>query len=159
MRKREHFIGLWLGDTEYRHLLKQCALSGLNSSALLRHSIMSVHMFEYLAEPMSNCFSCMKLNSLEDAKAEMNRRIRETEYYFAIVIRDTGKVIGEIDAYPEHAEPHDQDGNSPLDTFSPCWKRSTFQAFSNKLRIVNATPFSKWHIDTCFHNVVCHPGY
>ena len=50
--------------------------------------------FEYLAEPMANCFSCMKLNSLEDAKAEMNRRIRETEYYFAIVIRDTGKVKG-----------------------------------------------------------------
>lgn len=42
MRKREKFIGLWLSDTEYRHLLKQCALSGLNTSALLRHSIMDV---------------------------------------------------------------------------------------------------------------------
>ena len=39
MRKREKFIGLWLSDAEYRHLLKQCALSGLNTSALLRHSI------------------------------------------------------------------------------------------------------------------------
>ena len=44
MRKREHFIGLWLGDAEYRHLLKQCALSGLNTSALLRHSIMGVNI-------------------------------------------------------------------------------------------------------------------
>ena len=42
MRKREKFIGLWLSDTEYRHLLKQCALSGLNTSTLLRHSIMNV---------------------------------------------------------------------------------------------------------------------
>ena len=42
MRKREHFIGLWLDDTEYKHLLKQCALSSLNTSALLRHSIMDV---------------------------------------------------------------------------------------------------------------------
>ena len=42
MRKREKFIGLWLSDTEYRHLLKQCALSGLNTSTLLRHSIMDV---------------------------------------------------------------------------------------------------------------------
>ena len=42
MRKREHFIGLWLNDTEYRHLQKQCALSGLNASALLRHGIMNV---------------------------------------------------------------------------------------------------------------------
>ena len=44
MRKREKFIGLWLNDTEYRHLLKQCALSGLTASALLRHSIMGVNI-------------------------------------------------------------------------------------------------------------------
>ncbi len=44
MRKREKFIGLWLSDAEYRHLLKQCALSGLNTSALLRHSIMGVNI-------------------------------------------------------------------------------------------------------------------
>ena len=44
MRKREHFIGLWLNDTEYRHLQKQCALSGLNASALIRHSIMGINI-------------------------------------------------------------------------------------------------------------------
>ena len=44
MRKREHFIGLWLDDMEYKHLLKQCALSSLNTSALLRHSIMGVNI-------------------------------------------------------------------------------------------------------------------
>ena len=44
MRKREKFIGLWLSDAEYRHLLKQCTLSGLNTSALLRHSIMGVNV-------------------------------------------------------------------------------------------------------------------
>ena len=44
MRKREHFIGLWLDDTEYRHLLKQCALSGLNASAPIRHSIMGMNI-------------------------------------------------------------------------------------------------------------------
>lgn len=42
MRKREKFIGLWLSDAEYRHLLQQCALSGLNTSVLLRHRIMNV---------------------------------------------------------------------------------------------------------------------
>jgi len=52
------------------------------------------------------------------------------EYYFAIVLKDTGKVIGEIDAYPENAEPHDQDGDSPLDTFSPCWMLN--QAYHGK---------------------------
>lgn len=44
MRNREHFIGLWLSDVEYQHLLKQCALSGLSTSALLRHSIMGVNI-------------------------------------------------------------------------------------------------------------------
>lgn len=64
-------------------------------------------VFEYLKEPMVNCFACMKLESLEEARAEMKNRIGETEYYFAIVLKETEKVIGEIDAYPEHAEPHD----------------------------------------------------
>ena len=78
-------------------------------------------VFEYLTEPMANCFACMKLDSLEEAKAEMKNRMGETEWYFAVVLKDTGKVIGEIDAYPETPEPHGQDGGPPLDTFSPCW--------------------------------------
>lgn len=44
MRKREHFIGLWLDDREYSHLLKQCAVSGLSTSALIRHSVMGVEI-------------------------------------------------------------------------------------------------------------------
>lgn len=42
-------------------------------------------VFEYLKEPMVNCFACMKLNSLEEAKAEVQKRVGEKEYYFAIV--------------------------------------------------------------------------
>ena len=76
-------------------------------------------VFEYLAKPAVNCFASMKLNSLEEAKAEMKNRTGETEYYFAIVLKENGKVIGEIDAYPERGEPHNT--TSPLDTFSPCW--------------------------------------
>ena len=44
MRKREHFIGLWLDDTEYKRLLKQCELSGLSTSALIRHIITGVEI-------------------------------------------------------------------------------------------------------------------
>lgn len=62
-------------------------------------------VLEYLSELEVNCFTCMKLNSLEEAKSEMKKRTNETEYYFAIVLKHTGKVIGEIDAYPEQAEP------------------------------------------------------
>ena len=42
MRKRDHFIGLWLDDTEYRRLLKQCRQSGLSISALIRHVIVGI---------------------------------------------------------------------------------------------------------------------
>ena len=77
-------------------------------------------VFEYLREPAVNCFASMKLDSLAEAKEEMKKRAGETEYYFAIVLKETGKVIGEIEAYPERGEPHDT--SSPLDTFSPCWR-------------------------------------
>lgn len=76
-------------------------------------------VFEYLHEPAINCFAGMKLQSFDDAKAEMKKRVCETEYYFAITLKESGKVIGEIEAYPERDEPHDT--TSPLDTFSPCW--------------------------------------
>jgi len=77
-------------------------------------------VYEYLREPAVNCFVCMKLHSLDEAKAEMQKRVGETEYYFAITLKDSGKVIGEIDAYPETGEPH-SDENAVRDTFSPCW--------------------------------------
>lgn len=77
-------------------------------------------VFEYLEKPAVNCFASMKLNSLEEARAEMKKRVGEIEYYFAITLKDTGKVIGEIDAYPEPGEPH-SDESAPKDTFSPCW--------------------------------------
>lgn len=53
-------------------------------------------VFEYLKEPAVNCFACMKLNSLEEAKAEMKKRVGETEYYFAITLKESGKVIEEF---------------------------------------------------------------
>lgn len=77
-------------------------------------------VFEYLAKPAVNCFASMKLKSLEEAKEEMRKRIGETEYYFAIVLKENGKVIGEVEAYPEASEPH-ANGDAPKDTFSPCW--------------------------------------
>lgn len=75
-------------------------------------------LFEYLKEPAVNCFACMKIHSLEEAKKEALRRAKDTEYYFAIVVKDSGKVIGEIDAAPESAAPGE---NAVRDTFSPCW--------------------------------------
>ncbi|MBO4344069.1 MAG: GNAT family N-acetyltransferase [Clostridia bacterium] len=77
-------------------------------------------VYEYLKAPTVNCFASMKLNSLREAEEEAEKRAEDTEYYFAIVLKESGKVIGEIFAYPEAGEPH-ADGQMPRDTFSPCW--------------------------------------
>lgn len=77
-------------------------------------------VYEYLSEPAVNCFADMKLHSLDEAQEEVKRRLGETEYYFAITLKDSGKVIGEIAAYPIAGDPH-ADQNAVRDTFSPCW--------------------------------------
>lgn len=76
-------------------------------------------VFEYLHEPAVHCFQCMKLNSAEEARALMKTRAGEEEYSFAIVLKESGKVIGEIEAYPEPSDP--QDPVAVKDTYSPCW--------------------------------------
>ena len=75
-------------------------------------------VFEYLKEPLVNCFACMKLNSLEETYKLIDERSKDTEYIFAIVLKENNKVIGEIDSHPESTSPNI---NSALDTFSPCW--------------------------------------
>lgn len=77
-------------------------------------------VYEYLHEPTVNCFASMRLDTVEAANAEMKNRVGETEYYFAITLKDGGKVIGEISAYPEADDPHEGE-DAPRDTFSPCW--------------------------------------
>ena len=74
-------------------------------------------VYEYLKEPAVNCFADMKLNSLEEACEEMKKRTHKPEYYLAITLKETGKVIGEIEAYPESKGP----GSESPDTFSPNW--------------------------------------
>ena len=77
-------------------------------------------VLEYLNEPMVNCFACMKLNSLEEAQTAVAEKMEHREYCFAIVLKDNGKVIGEIEAHPESSQP-DKADNYTKDTFSPCW--------------------------------------
>ena len=77
-------------------------------------------VLEYLKEPTVNCFACMKVHSLEEAQKAVMKRVENAKYTFAIVLKDTGKVIGEIDAHPESSQP-DMAENYVKDTFSPCW--------------------------------------
>ncbi len=75
--------------------------------------------YEYLKAPTLNCFACMKVSSLAEATEAVLERAKDGEYYFAIVLKDSGRVIGEIDAMPETPAPDEE--NAVLDTFSPCW--------------------------------------
>ena len=66
-------------------------------------------VYEYLKEPAVNCFACMKLNSIDEARAEMKKR------------------TGETDGDPE--SPNHEEGGA-ADTFSPCWMLN--QAYQGK---------------------------
>ena len=74
-------------------------------------------VFEYLHEPMVHCFEDMRINSNEEASDAVLERAKDHEYYFAIVLKESGKVIGEIFAHPEG----EQHLGESCDTFSPCW--------------------------------------
>ncbi len=73
-------------------------------------------VLEYLRSPAVHCFYCMKLDSLEAAQDEMKKRAAD-DLYLAIVLKESGKVIGEIFGHPEGTAPEDE----VQDTFSPCW--------------------------------------
>ena len=76
-------------------------------------------VMEYLKAPLVNCFANQKVSTLAQAKAAVCKRAQEQEYCFAIVLKENGKVIGEIEAYPE--KPSLEEENAVPDTFSPCW--------------------------------------
>ena len=60
-------------------------------------------VYEYLRKPSVHCFESMKVTSVEEAKRDMVRRSKDGDCTFAIVLKETGKVIGEIDAAPEES--------------------------------------------------------
>ena len=80
-------------------------------------------VLEYLSGPLPHCFVELKLNTLDEARAEVVKRSSDTEYCFAIVLKETGRVIGEIDAEPSDYKPpmlrSRETPPSPPDTFTP----------------------------------------
>ena len=74
-------------------------------------------LYEYLRCPMVHCFEDMRINSLDEAKKAVLERANDNEYYFAIQLKESGRVIGEIFAHPEG----DEHPGGSRDTFSPCW--------------------------------------
>lgn len=80
-------------------------------------------ILEYLSGPLPHCFAALKLDNLDDVRAELAKRAEDTEYCFAIVLKETGRVVGEIDAEPSTYMPpalrSREPDPPPPDTFSP----------------------------------------
>lgn len=80
-------------------------------------------VLEYLSGPLPHCFADLHLDTLEEARAEVVKRSADPEYCFAIVLKETGRVIGEIDAEPsDYRPPMLRSRETPLpspDTFTP----------------------------------------
>ena len=70
-------------------------------------------LFEYLSEPEVNCFLQMKTDDLAQAQKAVEERIgNKNEEFFAVCLKETGKVIGEVFYCRDKQED---------DTVSPCW--------------------------------------
>ena len=81
-------------------------------------------VLEYLSGPLPHCFANLNLDTLDEARAEVVKRGADPEYCFAIELKESGKVIGEIEAEPSTYEPprlrsKETTPLPPPDTFSP----------------------------------------
>ena len=80
-------------------------------------------VLEYLSSPLPHCFAGLHLDTIEEARAEVLKRSEDTEYCFVIVLKETGKVIGEIEAESsDYKPPMLRSRKMPLippDTFTP----------------------------------------
>ena len=80
-------------------------------------------VLEYLSGPLPHCFAGLRLDTIEEARAEVLKRSEDPEYCFAIVLKETGRVIGEIDAESSDYKPpmlrSRKTPPPPPDTFMP----------------------------------------
>lgn len=102
-------------------------------------------VYEYLHQPTVHCFMDMKLEDMDAAKKAVQERIGEPKYWLAITLKENGKVIGELEAYPERVVP---DETAPEDTFSPCWMLNS--AYQGKGYAFEA---AKVFFDYLFHDM------
>ena len=65
-------------------------------------------LFAYLKAPVASCFLSLKLDSLEAAQAEAEKRSQSDEH-IAVCLKETGQMIGDLFTMPED------------DTFSVGW--------------------------------------
>lgn len=70
-------------------------------------------VYEYLSQLKVHCFLDMKVEDMSEVS--MVERVNHPENYFAIVLKEENKVIGEIFAFSGEG------GLEYLNAYSPCW--------------------------------------
>ena len=60
-------------------------------------------VYEYTNLQTVHCFADMRFDSLEAARQEVLRRQEDAEFYWAICLKESGRVIGEVFAHPEQS--------------------------------------------------------
>lgn len=73
-------------------------------------------LLEYRGAIQQHCFLDMRLSSMEEALSEITK-CADDGLHCAVVLKATGKVIGEIFSEPEGTNP----SSTVMDTYSPCW--------------------------------------
>ncbi len=77
----------------------------------------AMDVFDYTNSQTVHCFLDMRYDNIEEAEKQIETIRFNGEYSFVIMLKESGKVIGEIFAEPE-AMAHDEDNPR---TFSPLW--------------------------------------
>lgn len=77
-------------------------------------------LLAYLREPSASCFLSMKLADLAAARVEAEKRGASPDYV-AVILRETGRLIGDLFAVPE-----DQDTYAVGWNFNPCFAGKGF---------------------------------
>ena len=114
-------------------------------------------VYEYLKAPAVNCFVSMKLHSLDEARKEMKKRLGETEYYFAITLRDGGKVIG-TRTFRAKGMPSRQPMRS-LTTFSPKKAQGVFMPIPRTITFPVSTYAKSWECAAREHSWSLSPSF
>lgn len=101
---------------------RRCDTTVIETERLILRPFMkrdAADVLEYLRKPPRHCFCLFRLRSIWDARREMKRRAHNTEYYFAVVLKEKNKVIGEMEAFRNYKM--DDETNLQVCLFTICW--------------------------------------
>lgn len=77
-------------------------------------------LLDYLCEPTASCFFSLKLENMEAAQKEAQKRAGGDEY-IAVCLKETGQLLGDLFVHRDPKWPDDGAGEAGSDTVSVGW--------------------------------------